>query len=99
MTVYLQTLTKQVENGIMLNLKIQSTTGVILLAGILFCAGCTEDPPVDSKGISQNTDNSLTKAWSGLHNGVPSFDQMSLGDLKPALNQAMALNLIEIELF
>ena len=81
----------------MLNLKIQSTTGVILLAGILFCAGCTEDPSVDSKGISQNTDNSLIKAWSGLHNGVPSFDQMSLGDLKPALNQAMALNLIEIE--
>ena len=81
----------------MLNLKIQSTTGVILFAAILFCAGCTENPRVDSKGASQTTDNPLTKTWSGLHDGVPSFDQMSLGDLKPALNQAMALNLIEIE--
>ncbi|MBT7752607.1 MAG: M3 family peptidase, partial [Porticoccaceae bacterium] len=77
----------------MRNFKIRSTTGVILLASILFCSGCTVNPSESP----QDLDNSLTKVWTGPHNGVPAFNEMTLEDLKPALNQAMAINLTEIE--
>ena len=81
----------------MLNLKIQSTTRIILLTSILSFVGCTENPYLDLEGAPQDSDNSLTKVWTGTYNGVPNFDEMTLEDLKPALNQAMAINLIEIE--
>jgi peptidyl-dipeptidase Dcp len=81
----------------MLNLKIQLTTRIILLTSILSFVGCTENPYLDLEGAPQDSDNSLTKVWTGSYNGVPNFDAMTLEDLKPALNQAMAINLIEIE--
>lgn len=81
----------------MLNFKIQSTTRIILLTSILSFVGCTENPYLDLEGAPQDSDNSLTKVWTGTYNGVPNFDEMTLEDLKPALNQAMAINLIEIE--
>ena len=81
----------------MLNFKIQSTTRIILLTSILSFVGCTENPYLDLEGAPQDSDNSLTKVWTGSYNGVPNFDAMTLEDLKPALNQAMAINLIEIE--
>ena len=81
----------------MLNFKIQSTTRIILLTSILSFVGCTENPYLDLEGAPQDSDNSLTKVWTGPYNGVPNFDEMTLEDLKPALNQAMAINLIEIE--
>ena len=81
----------------MLNFKIQSTTRIILLTSILSFVGCTENPYLDLEGARQDSDNSLTKVWTGPYNGVPNFDEMTLEDLKPALNQAMAINLIEIE--
>lgn len=81
----------------MLNFKIQSTTRIILLISILSFVGCTENPYLDLEGAPQDSDNALTKVWTGPYNGVPNFDEMTLEDLKPALNQAMAINLIEIE--
>ena len=81
----------------MLNFKIQSTTRIILLTSILSFVGCTENPYLDLEGAPQDSDNALTKVWTGPYNGVPNFDEMTLEDLKPALNQAMAINLIEIE--
>ena len=81
----------------MLNFKIQSTTRIILLTSILSFVGCTENPYLDLEGAPQDSDNSLTKVWTGPYNGVPNFDETTLEDLKPALNQAMAINLIEIE--
>ena len=81
----------------MLNFKIQSITRIILLTSILSFVGCTENPYLDLEGAPQDSDNSLTKVWTGTYNGVPNFDEMTLEDLKPALNQAMAINLIEIE--
>src|SRR5262245_50446076 len=41
--------------------------------------------------------NPLLEAWSGPYGGVPAFDRMSLADLKPALEAAMAKNLEEID--
>jgi peptidyl-dipeptidase Dcp len=67
------------------------------LTSILSFVGCTENPYLDLEGAPQDSDNSLTKVWTGTYNGVPNFDEMTLEDLKPALNQAMAINLIEIE--
>ncbi len=41
--------------------------------------------------------NALLADWTGPYGGVPAFDRMSLGDLKPALEAAMAKNLAEID--
>ncbi|REL25819.1 M3 family peptidase [Thalassotalea euphylliae] len=39
----------------------------------------------------------LMAEWTGPFQGVPAFDKVSLSGLKPALAQAMAMNLAEIE--
>ena len=43
------------------------------------------------------SDNVLLQPWTGPYGGLPAFDQMSLADLKPALEQGMEANLAEIE--
>jgi len=43
------------------------------------------------------TDNVLIASWSGPYGGVPAFDKMNLDALKPALEEAMAKNLAEID--
>jgi len=63
---------------------------VFFIGIILIFAGCA------SVGTAPNA-NPLLRTWSGPHGGVPSFDQMSLVDLKPAFESAMALNLAQIE--
>ena len=40
---------------------------------------------------------SLTKAWTGPYGGVPAFDQVKIGDFVPAMKEAMALELAEVE--
>ncbi|MHA1543829.1 MAG: M3 family metallopeptidase, partial [Alphaproteobacteria bacterium] len=40
--------------------------------------------------------NPLLAEWTGPYQGVPAFDTMSLNDLKPALEAAMAKNLAEV---
>lgn len=39
----------------------------------------------------------LTKKWTGPYQGVPSFDKVSIDGLADALDEAMALNLAEID--
>ncbi|TQV85827.1 M3 family metallopeptidase [Aliikangiella coralliicola] len=46
---------------------------------------------------SQQTQNLLLAEWAGPYQGVPAFDKVKLKDLKPALKEAMASNLKEIE--
>jgi peptidyl-dipeptidase Dcp len=41
--------------------------------------------------------NPLLREWKGPYGGVPAFDEMSLADLKPALEAAMAIQLEEID--
>lgn len=42
-------------------------------------------------------DNVLLAGWKGPYGGVPAFDRMDLGDLKPALEAGMAEQLAEID--
>ena len=43
------------------------------------------------------SDNILIQEWTGPYEGVPAFDNMSVDDIKSALEEAMKLNLEEIE--
>ncbi len=55
-----------------------------------------ETAGIDSSSSAQ-FDNVLLQEFKGPYGGVPAFDKMSLEDLKPALEKAMALNLEEID--
>ena len=55
-----------------------------------------ETAGMDSSSTAQ-FDNVLLQEFKGPYGGVPAFDRMSLEDLKPALEKAMALNLEEID--
>ena len=62
-------------------------------------AGSAE-PEAMHQGIEQGqaaADNGLLAEWSGLYGGVPAFDRMELGRLKPALEAGMAEQLAEID--
>ena len=62
---------------------------VILLA--LMATSCMKE---DTKKQSENP---LLQEWSGPYGGVPAFDKMDLSFLKPAFEEAMAVNLEEID--
>jgi peptidyl-dipeptidase Dcp len=52
------------------------------------------------QGIEQGqaaADNGLLAEWTGLYGGVPAFDRMELGRLKPALEAGMAEQRAEID--
>ena len=62
-------------------------------------AGSAE-PEAMHQGIEQGqaaADNGLLAEWTGLYGGVPAFDRMELGGLKPALEAGMAEQLAEID--
>jgi len=63
---------------------------LMLMGLLLMVTGCAS---VGSDSIT----NPLLKTWSGPHGGVPAFDEMSLTDLKPAFDVAMAANMAQIE--
>ena len=46
---------------------------------------------------ASSSDNPLLAEWEGPYGGVPAFDEMQLADLEPAMQQAMAANLAELE--
>lgn len=50
----------------------------------------TEEPETQST-------NPLNQEWTGPYGGVPAFDKMDLSLLKPAFEEAMAINLEEID--
>lgn len=49
------------------------------------------------KELKMQNDNALLAPWTGPYSGVPAFDTMALGDLKPALEFGMQQNLAEID--
>ena len=74
----------------------------------LFAAACTPADqtttasPADTSTTTETTEtvmssNPLLAEWTGPFGGVPNFDTASLDDLKPALEEGMALNLAEID--
>ena len=46
---------------------------------------------------TQHFDNVLLQEFPGPYGGVPQFDKMKVEDIKPALEEGMALNLKEID--
>lgn len=76
-------------------------TGVVLTLGA--CSD-TKAPQTDvaAEAKSESAEpmaqsNVLVSDYTGPYGGVPAFDKMKLEDLKPALEEGMALNLAEIE--
>ena len=75
------------------------------LAVVLALGACSEQKPLEQPSAPENSvgavdaqyDNVLLQEFKGPYGGVPAFDKMKLEDLKPALEQAMAINLKEIE--
>ena len=66
------------------------------LSAILFMSLSCSTTPQDADQVSVST-NPLLQEWTGPYGGVPAFDKMNLVDLKPALEEGMAISLAEIE--
>lgn len=58
-----------------------------LLSSLLVFAGLA---------VSQTAPNPLLLPWAGSYNGVPPLDKVRLDDFKPAIEAAMAENIVEI---
>jgi peptidyl-dipeptidase Dcp len=73
---------------------------LISSAMIVALSACSENPTVKTQTStteSASKTNVLLAEYTGPYGGVPAFDKMQLSNLKPALEQGMALNLAEIE--
>ncbi|MCU0692162.1 MAG: M3 family peptidase, partial [Polyangiaceae bacterium] len=78
----------------------------MLLAGVLVSCG-TPPPPVTPAPVTATVapdetaevpavTNPLLEEWTGPYGGVPPFDRAELGHFKPALEQAMAAALLDV---
>lgn len=81
-------------------------TSLTALAVVVALSACSEQkttssPSAESENASSTSqageNNVLLQAFKGPYGGVPAFDKMSLSDLEPAFEKAMAINLKEIE--
>ena len=80
-------------------------TALLSSAVIVAISACSEAPSTQSQATQANSDtttkitqqNPLIAKFAGPYGGVPAFDKMELADLKPALEQGMALKLAEID--
>ncbi len=52
---------------------------------------------ISEKSTAAEAANILLSEWTGPYGGVPHFDKMSIGDLAPALEAGMALQLEEVD--
>ncbi|MDD3721239.1 MAG: M3 family metallopeptidase [Lutibacter sp.] len=71
----------------------------VTLKSLIFCTliVSTTFAQNKEKTATMQTNNVLLQKWTGPYGGVPSFDKMNIQDIKPALEQGMALNLEEID--
>ncbi|EPR70691.1 Dipeptidyl carboxypeptidase Dcp [Winogradskyella psychrotolerans RS-3] len=65
-----------------------------LICSIVLFSSCKEETKIPEKTMS---DNVLIQKWTGPYKGVPAFDKVSVEAIKPAMEEAMKLNLAEIE--
>jgi len=66
----------------------------VVSAGVLVSMAMMNDVPA---AASATAGNPLTEAWAGPHGGLPPFDRVKIENFKPALEEAMAENLQEID--
>ena len=67
------------------------------LAAMTLVAACGEQSDAPEDAVEETAGNVLLAEWTGPYEGVPAFDKMNLADLKPALEEGMAMNLAEID--
>lgn len=75
-------------------------SGLLALLALASCTSVQTPQTQDTQAATEQQQaetNLLLQEWSGPYGGVPAFDKMSLADLKPAMEKAMAMNLAEIE--
>ena len=70
--------------------KLKTLNSIIIFSVIIALTSC-------KRNNETVTDNVLLKEWTGPYGGVPAFDQMSIADIKSALEVGMDENLKEIE--
>lgn len=73
---------------------ISKSIKIAALFSIVLLSSCKEDTKTDKKLMSDNT---LIQEWTGPYEGVPAFDKLSVDTIKSAVEEAMALNLAEVE--
>lgn len=77
-------------------------TSMAAAAVVLALSACSEQKMEQTSTTTaaaqeQAITNVLEQEFKGPYGGVPAFDKMDLADLKPALEDAMARNLAEVE--
>ncbi|MUU77524.1 M3 family metallopeptidase [Winogradskyella endarachnes] len=74
---------------------ISKTLKSTLICSIIVLSSCNEEnqKPIETA----MSDNVLIQEWTGPFEGVPAFDKISVEAIKPAMEEAMKLNLEEIE--
>jgi peptidyl-dipeptidase Dcp len=74
---------------------------LIALGGVPGGAATRKSTPLDTAGAMEtkatNATSPLTAEWKGRYGGVPPFDKIKVEQFKPALEQAMAENLAEVD--
>ncbi|MFY0624718.1 MAG: M3 family metallopeptidase [Reichenbachiella sp.] len=64
---------------------------------LVFVAMLITGQSCQNNSHSDSINNLLLKEWEGKYGGVPAFDKMDVALLTPAMKQAMAMNIQEIE--
>ena len=73
---------------------------VLLLLTIGAITSCKQPTEVKQEAQEKEetlVENVLLEEWTGPYGGVPAFDKVNIEDIKPAMVQAMEMNLEEIE--
>lgn len=74
-----------------------ASTAAIFAAAAFFAIMSYPTSKTVSAESSTAASNPLVAEWTGPYGGVPPFDKVSIADFKPAIEEAMAENLKEID--
>jgi peptidyl-dipeptidase Dcp len=69
----------------------------VAMGSMIACSPPNDSAADETISAVAEMNNPLIAQWEGPYGGVPAFDEMSLAYLKPALEEGMRLNLIEVE--
>ncbi|VAW07622.1 Dipeptidyl carboxypeptidase Dcp [hydrothermal vent metagenome] len=81
----------------------KNIVSLMVISAALALGGCSEDTMVEKLAKQENMENTdvsqniLLQEWGGPYGGVPAFDKMRISDVKAAMEEAMRLNLAEID--
>ena len=75
-----------------MNRQIRKGLGIFMLAALFGCADSHE-----TKNENDSMNNPLLAEWKGPYEGVPAFDEMEVGLVKPAIRKGMEIHLADID--